>query len=76
MLEHYGFHSIRVVITDLNDMFLIQAERNGKRNYFEWNYLSDRLKMLLDDLDFAVVVGMVGREMARARSVGIPYPEE
>lgn len=60
---------------DRGDVFIIQAERNGKRKYFEWNYLCDELRMFLDDLEIAEVVGMVGSEMALARSVYVMYPE-
>lgn len=77
MLEHYGFHHIRVVILG-NEVYIVQAERNGKRNYFQWNYLPEQVLMFLDDMEIEEVVAMAGSDMALAlaRFVYVIYPEE
>lgn len=60
---------------DYGAVYIIQAERNGKRKFFAWKYLSDTLAMVIGDLGLGEVVGIVGRDIYRLELEYVPYPD-
>lgn len=76
VLEHYGFRNIKPVIMDHGDEYIIAAEKNGKRCYFTWNYLCDKLGMVVGEVGLEAVVSAVGRGVKCLEVVYIAYPEE
>ncbi|KAL0633269.1 hypothetical protein Q9L58_007822 [Maublancomyces gigas] len=75
VLEYHGFWNIRPVIMDYGDVYIIQAERNGRRRFFTWNYLCDWLAMVKGDLGVTEVVRIVGIDINNLVVEYVPYPE-
>lgn len=75
VLEYHGFCNIRPVITEHGEVFVIQAERNGKRNFFTWHYIWDRLAMVMGDLGLKEVVRIVGIDFTVLDFSYIAYPD-
>lgn len=75
ILEYHGFRNIRPVITEHGEVFVIQAERNGKRNVFTWHYIWDGLAMVMGDLELKEVVRIVGIDITGLNVTYIDYPD-
>lgn len=76
VLENHGFSRIRPIIANHGqELWLIQAEKNGKRKFFIWSYIRDCLQLVKGCLALEALVGVVGLDLQALDVVYVEYPD-